>query len=192
MRTASQFSAPVQPEQPRTADTKPAQPNAKPTPAKTVAAQPAATDPEATTVRVDINKMDKPFNMIGELITAQDILLEQFNEDEQSQVIPKARSHLEKVTREIQELSMQLRMVTLNALFNKMKRLARDLSRKLNKEVNFNIYGQDTEMDRNVIDEISDPLMHIIRNALDHGIEDAATRKAAGKPPVGNVTLGAE
>ena len=192
MPSAAQVSAPVQPEQPRTADTKPAQPNAKPTPAKTVAAQPAATDPEATTVRVDIKKMDKLFNMIGELITAQDILLEQFNEDEESQEIQKARSHLEKVTREIQELSMQLRMVTLNALFNKMKRLARDLSRKLNKEVNFNIYGQDTEMDRNVIDEISDPLMHIIRNALDHGIEDAATRKAAGKPPVGNVTLGAE
>ena len=162
-------------------------------PAKTVTAgQSAVADPEATTVRVDIKKMDKLFNMIGELITAQDILLEQFNEDEESQEIQKAKSHLEKVTREIQELSMQLRMVTLNALFNKMKRLARDLSRKLGKEVNFNIFGQDTEMDRNVIDEISDPLMHIIRNALDHGIEDAAERKAAGKSPVGNVTLGAE
>lgn len=177
---------------PHTADAKPAESNPGPAPAKTVSAQPAATDPEATTVRVDIKKMDKLFNMIGELITAQDILLEQFNEDEESQEIQKAKSHLEKVTREIQELSMQLRMVTLNALFNKMKRLARDLSRKLNKEVNFNIYGQDTEMDRNVIDEISDPLMHIIRNALDHGIEDAATRKTAGKPPIGNVTLGAE
>lgn len=162
-------------------------------PSHTVAAgQSPAADPEATTVRVDVKKMDKLFNMIGELITAQDILLEQFRTDEESQEIQKAKSHLEKVTREIQELSMQLRMVTLNALFNKMKRVARDLSRKLNKEVNFNIFGQDTEMDRNVIDEISDPLMHIIRNALDHGIEDAATRQAAGKSPIGNVTLGAE
>lgn len=182
-------SAPATAVAPSAVDAK--KPETKPTAAKTVAAaQPAAGDPEATTVRVDIKKMDKLFNMIGELITAQDILLDQFN-DEESQEIQKAKSHLEKVTREIQELSMQLRMVTLNALFNKMKRIARDLSRKLGKEVNFNIYGQDTEMDRNVIDEISDPLMHIIRNALDHGLEDAETRKAAGKSPVGNITLGA-
>lgn len=158
----------------------------------TVTAQQSTADPEATTVRVDIKKMDKLFNMIGELITAQDILLDQINEEDESQEIQKAKNHLEKVIHEIQELSMQLRMVTLNALFNKMKRVTRDLSRKLNKEVNFTIFGQDTEMDRTVIDEISDPLMHIIRNALDHGLEDAQQRQAAGKSPVGNVVLGAK
>ena len=161
-------------------------------PQKTVSASAAVTDPEATTVRVDIKKMDRLFNMIGELITAQDILMGQFDEEDESQEIQKAKNNLENVTREIQELSMQLRMITLNGLFNKMKRLVRDLSRKLQKEINFTIFGQDTEMDRNVIDEISDPLMHIIRNALDHGIETAAERTAAGKPPAGNVTLGAK
>ena len=161
-------------------------------PQKTVSAAAAAADPEATTVRVDIKKMDRLFNMIGELITAQDILMGQFDEEDESQEIQKAKNNLENVTREIQELSMQLRMITLNGLFNKMKRLVRDLSRKLQKEINFTIFGQDTEMDRNVIDEISDPLMHIIRNALDHGIETAAERTAAGKPPAGNVTLGAK
>ena len=161
-------------------------------PQKTVSASVAVTDPEATTVRVDIKKMDRLFNMIGELITAQDILMGQFDEEDESQEIQKAKNNLENVTREIQELSMQLRMITLNGLFNKMKRLVRDLSRKLQKEINFTIFGQDTEMDRNVIDEISDPLMHIIRNALDHGIETPAERTASGKPITGNVTLGAK
>lgn len=161
-------------------------------PQKTVSAAAAAADPEATTVRVDIKKMDRLFNMIGELITAQDILMGQFDEEDESQEIQKAKNNLENVTREIQELSMQLRMITLNGLFNKMKRLVRDLSRKLQKEINFTIFGQDTEMDRNVIDEISDPLMHIIRNALDHGIETPAERTASGKPITGNVTLGAK
>ena len=161
-------------------------------PQKTVSASAAVTDPEATTVRVDIKKMDRLFNMIGELITAQDILMGQFDEEDESQEIQKAKNNLENVTREIQELSMQLRMITLNGLFNKMKRLVRDLSRKLQKEINFTIFGQDTEMDRNVIDEISDPLMHIIRNALDHGIETPAERTASGKPITGNVTLGAK
>ena len=157
-----------------------------------MSASAAVTDPEATTVRVDIKKMDRLFNMIGELITAQDILMGQFDEEDESQEIQKAKNNLENVTREIQELSMQLRMITLNGLFNKMKRLVRDLSRKLQKEINFTIFGQDTEMDRNVIDEISDPLMHIIRNALDHGIETPAERTASGKPITGNVTLGAK
>lgn len=181
---AVRSSAAVQPELPKAKEGD--------APQKTVSASAAVTDPEATTVRVDIKKMDRLFNMIGELITAQDILMGQFDEEDESQEIQKAKNNLENVTREIQELSMQLRMITLNGLFNKMKRLVRDLSRKLQKEINFTIFGQDTEMDRNVIDEISDPLMHIIRNALDHGIETPAERTASGKPITGNVTLGAK
>lgn len=181
---AVRSSAAVQPELPKAKEGD--------APQKTVSASAAVIDPEATTVRVDIKKMDRLFNMIGELITAQDILMGQFDEEDESQEIQKAKNNLENVTREIQELSMQLRMITLNGLFNKMKRLVRDLSRKLQKEINFTIFGQDTEMDRNVIDEISDPLMHIIRNALDHGIETPAERTASGKPITGNVTLGAK
>jgi two-component system chemotaxis sensor kinase CheA len=87
---------------------------------------------------------------------------------------------------------MMIRMIPLEGLFQKMTRLVRDLSRKFNKPVNFRVAGQDTEMDKNVIEQISDPLVHILRNALDHGVENKEKRKAAGKPELGTINLDAK
>ncbi len=98
---------------------------------------------------------------------------------------------LNKITRELQEISMSIRMMPLEGLFNKMKRLVRDVSIKMNKKVELVVYGQQTEMDKNVIDEISDPLVHILRNSIDHGVESPEKRIESGKSEIGNVTLGA-
>lgn len=143
-------------------------------------------------IRVDTVKLDKLFDLVGELITAEamvynspelrDLKLDQFN---------KSFNALTKISREIQETSMMIRMIPLEGLFHKMSRLVRDLSRKFNKSVDFQISGEDTEMDKNVIEQISDPLVHIIRNALDHGLESSEERKKRGKSETGQVSLSA-
>jgi two-component system chemotaxis sensor kinase CheA len=92
----------------------------------------------------------------------------------------------------MQEITMSVRMIPLEGLFNKMRRLVRDLARKFGKKINLTVIGQETEMDRNVIEEIADPLVHIIRNAIDHGIEDGETRKDGGKDDTGTVSLSAK
>jgi two-component system chemotaxis sensor kinase CheA len=143
-------------------------------------------------IRVDTVKLDKLFDLVGELITAEAMVynspelrglkLDQFN---------KSFNALTKISREIQETSMMIRMIPLEGLFHKMSRLVRDLSRKFNKPVDFQISGEDTEMDKNVIEQISDPLVHIIRNALDHGLESPEERKKRGKSETGQVHLSA-
>lgn len=143
-------------------------------------------------IRVDTAKLDKLFDLVGELITAEalvfnnpDILglkLDNFN---------KSCAALGKISREIQEITMMVRMVPLEGLFTKMIRLVRDLSRKSGKKIGFQISGQETEMDKNVIEQISDPLVHIIRNAIDHGIEEPEKRLKAGKAEEGSIRLDA-
>lgn len=143
-------------------------------------------------IRVDTEKLDKLFDLMGELITTEAMVID--NPELEQHDLDKFyldSSNLSKITREMQEITMAIRMIPLEGLFNKMRRLVRDLSRKFEKEVNFNISGQDTEMDRNVMEEISDPLVHIIRNAIDHGIETKEKREAAGKDPTGNIWLNA-
>ncbi|AHC15886.1 chemotaxis protein CheA [Salinispira pacifica] len=143
-------------------------------------------------IRVDTGRLDRLFNLVGELITAESMVLH--NEDLEGlnlENFNRAAGSLNKITREIQELTMSIRMIPLDGLFNKMRRLVRDLSRKFSKDIHLHISGEDTEMDRNVIDEISDPLVHIIRNAIDHGIETAADRRSSGKNGAGNLTLSA-
>lgn len=143
-------------------------------------------------IRVDTTKLDKLFDLVGELITAEAIVLN--SPDLQGLKLDhftKSFAGLNKISREIQETTMMIRMIPLEALFQKMTRLVRDLSRKFNKPNNFLISGQDTEMDKNVIEQISDPLVHIIRNALDHGLETPATRLAAGKSEKGTIRLDA-
>ena len=100
-------------------------------------------------------------------------------------------SHASKIVRELQNMTMSLRMVPLKATFNKMSRLVRDVSRKIGKKVNFVIEGEDTEIDRNMADAIKDPLVHMVRNAVDHGIEKPDERERNGKPHEGNVKLSA-
>lgn len=143
-------------------------------------------------IRVDTERLDSLFNLVGELITAEGMVVN--NPDLDGLVLENFRRSggiLNKITREIQEVTMAIRMIPLDGLFNKMRRLIRDLSRKFQKEIVLRVSGEDTEMDRNVIDEVSDPLVHIIRNAIDHGIEPVQERMSAGKRHAGHLSLGA-
>src|SRR6056297_2250787 len=143
-------------------------------------------------IRVDTERLDKLFDLMGEMITAESMVIN--NPELEPYDLPdfeRASTYLSKISREMQEITMSMRMIPLEGLFSKMRRLVRDLSKKFEKPINLEIAGEDTEMDRTVMEEISDPLVHIIRNALDHGIETAEKRKAAGKPETGTVRLGA-
>ncbi len=143
-------------------------------------------------IRVDTAKLDKLFDLVGELITAEAMVgnspdLAGIRRDR----FDKSYNALVKISREIQETTMAIRMIPMEGLFHKMTRLVRDLSRKFGKPVDFRVSGQETEMDKNVIEQISDPLIHILRNSVDHGLETPAERKAAGKPDAGTVSLDA-
>jgi len=143
-------------------------------------------------IRIDMDKLDRLFDMVGELITAEAMVID--SEDIaglELRDFNKSALYLSKITREIQSITMSMRMIPLETLFNKMKRLVRDLSRKMDKPIQFLISGADTEMDRNVIEEIADPLVHIIRNAIDHGLESKEDRKKTGKNSTGIVDLNA-
>lgn len=147
---------------------------------------------ERKDIRVDMGKLDKLFDLMGELITAEAMVLH--NPELESldlEGFAKAGNYLAKITREMQEITMSVRMIPLEGLFNKMRRLVRDLSKKFGKSINLVVRGQETEMDRNVIEQISDPMVHIIRNAIDHGIEAEDVRKKKGKDKKGTVSLGA-
>ena len=129
-------------------------------------------------IRVSTERLDKLFNLVGELITAETMVIHhpeldglELNHFQQS------LTALSKITKEMQEVTMAIRMIPLDGLFNKMRRLIRDLSKKFDKKIVFLVSGEDTEMDRNVIDQISDPLVHIIRNAVDHGVETSTKRR---------------
>jgi two-component system chemotaxis sensor kinase CheA len=174
----------------------------KQAPARTPAATQTAAEPERTnadassvtireTVKVDANRLDQLVDMIGELVIAESMVC-QSNEflATLSTDLNRHVSQLDKITRELQEMAMGLRMVPIRSTFQKMARLVRDLSRKTGKEVQFTMQGEDTELDKTVVDRISDPLVHMVRNSVDHGLEpDSAARRAAGKPPVGTVSL---
>lgn len=143
-------------------------------------------------IRVDTAKLDKLFELVGELITAESMLINSAGSQATEQDdFMKSFANLNKISREIQETSMMIRMIPLDGLFQKMTRLVRDLSRKMDKPVNFIVSGQDTEMDKNVIEQISDPLVHILRNAIDHGIETREDRAKRGKAESGTVWMNA-
>ena len=144
------------------------------------------------TVRVSTRRLDRLIDMVGELViahsmVAQDTLLV----DSSNHELQKKVSHTNKIVRELQDISMSMRMVPLKATFNKMARLVRDVSRKVGKSVNFVTEGEDTEIDRNLVDVINDPLVHMVRNAVDHGIELPDDREQMGKPSQGLVQLSA-
>jgi two-component system chemotaxis sensor kinase CheA len=150
---------------------------------------PAALD---TSVRVSTDRLDRLIDMVGELViahsmVAQDELVLNGSHHE----LIKKIGHTTKIVRELQDISMSLRMVPLKATFNKMTRLVRDVARKLGKKVNLVTEGEETEIDRNLVDIINDPLVHMVRNAVDHGIEMPEQRLAMGKPEVGEIKLAA-
>jgi len=142
-------------------------------------------------VKIDTNKLDELFDSIGELVIAQNFIAE--NEEIQqlkSETITKTMNTLSKITRLIQSKVMSLRMIAIHDTFEKMKRVARDASKTVNKEISLQIEGADTEIDKTMVDALSDPLVHIIRNAIDHGLESSVKERiAVGKPEVGMITL---
>jgi two-component system chemotaxis sensor kinase CheA len=146
------------------------------------------TEVQDTVVRVDTVKLDSLVNLVGELVIIQ-TQVEQNPVSKQSPQLLRLIEQVSKITRDVQEVAMSMRMVPLTQTFHKMGRVVRDLSHKINKKIDFQIEGEDTELDKNVIQELSDPLMHMIRNAVDHGIESAEKRLAAGKPEAGMVKL---
>jgi chemotaxis protein histidine kinase CheA len=147
---------------------------------------------ERKEVRVSTDKLNKLFDLVGEIITIESMVVN--NKNLQGLKLPDfqiASGMLNKLIRELQKITMSIRMIPLEGLFNKMSRLVRDLSRKFGKTVELEINGQETEMDKNVIEQLSDPLVHMIRNSIDHGIESEHVRLDAGKNPNGKVILGA-
>lgn len=144
-------------------------------------------------IRVDIEKLDKLLDLVGELVISESMVAN--NQDLRGLQLDRFEKdvlHLGKITRDIQEVAMSMRMIPLSGTFSKMVRLVRDLSHKINKKVSLEIIGEETEVDKTIIEQISDPLVHLIRNAVDHGIEDPQERIAMGKPETGRVTLEAK
>ncbi len=143
-------------------------------------------------ISVNVSKLDKLMDLMGELVISEAMVIQ--NSDLQGLVLEnfnKAARQLSKITGELQESVMSIRMVPLSATLQKTNRIIRDMCKKLDKEVNLEIYGEETEVDKNIIEHISDPLMHIIRNSIDHGIESTDMRVSAGKDKVGKIILGA-
>ncbi|AEG59482.1 chemotaxis protein CheA [Desulforamulus ruminis] len=148
------------------------------------------------TVRVDVNKLDNLMNLVGELVIDRtrlnrfaEIFESKFGSDDLVESISEISNHLGQVTGDLQEQIMKARMLPVAQLFNRFPRMVRDTAQKLNKEIDFVVEGKETELDRNVIEVIGDPLIHLIRNAIDHGIEMPQERLAAGKPSTGTLLL---
>jgi len=152
----------------------------------------ASTKVIESSIRVSTQRLDRLIDMVGEMVIAHSMVaqddLVQNNNNHQLQ---KKVNHTSKIVRELQDISMSMRMVPLKATFNKMARLVRDVSRKLGKNVRFVTDGEDTEIDRNLVDVINDPLVHMVRNAVDHGIESPKVREKIGKSKYGAVELSA-
>ncbi|MBD5780170.1 chemotaxis protein CheA [Pelagicoccus sp. NFK12] len=151
---------------------------------------------ENATIRVNTTKLDNLMDMVGELVIVQSQLLESSRQDNGSgstagdSALQRNMSQLTRITKELQHTSMALRMIPVKPTFQKMGRIVRDIGAKCGKKVRFETFGEDTELDRNVVEEIGDPLVHMVRNALDHGLEATPEdRRAAGKDEVGNISL---
>lgn len=139
-------------------------------------------------VRVDLERLDKFMNMVSELVIHR-TRLEQISTNYKSAELNETLEQVARTTSDLQDLVMKIRMLPLETVFNRFPRMVRDLSVELNKDIDFIIKGQDTELDRTVIDEIGEPLIHLIRNAADHGIESREERISKGKNPTGTIKL---
>ncbi len=142
------------------------------------------------TVRVNTDKLDSLMDVVGELVIVQSQLIETSRlNGGVSTGLQRNVAQLSRITKELQSTAMALRMIPIKATFQKMERLARDLARDFGKKVSFVTSGEDTELDRSVVEEIGDPLVHMVRNALDHGLESSTDRVAKGKPETGSLHL---
>jgi len=160
-------------------------------PANAVATVSAAVDKKnkgGQSVRVDIDKLDALLNLVGELVINK-TRLEQIGLTHKLVDLVETIEQMDRVTTDLQSVVMKVRMVSVGQVFNRFPRMVRDLSHGLGKEINLIIQGEETELDRTVIDEIGDPLVHLLRNSIDHGIETPEERQAKGKNPIGEVRL---
>jgi len=166
-------------------------PDVKQASAKTPANKKATGSGEASSIRVGIDKVDNLINMVGELVITQS-MLGQLGEDFDIERLPKlieGLGQLEQNTRELQESVMRIRMLPISFVFSRFPRMVRDLSKTLDKELELEVIGEHTELDKTVMEKIGDPLVHLVRNAVDHGIEQPADRLEHGKSRAGKVVL---
>ena len=202
-RRASKGIAPKSPEEIAPAASAAPAPAPKPAPSRERDADkkvPAASSSSAVaqeqTIRVEVKRLDHLMNLIGELVLGKNRLLKIYDDVEERyegekflEELNQVVSSLSLVTTDIQLAVMKTRMLPIAKVFNKFPRMIRDLSRDLGKQIDLEISGEETELDKSIVEEIGDPLVHIIRNSCDHGIEDPETRKAMGKPEKGLVQL---
>src|SRR3990167_7475629 len=190
---AAAAAKPVEPAKPVA---KPAaKPVAKPEPVKAAAApaaEKAAPPSEAeTTVRVDTARLDEIMNMVGELVLVRNRLV-RLGSNSADEAMSKAVSNLDVVTADLQTAVMKTRMQPIKKVLGRFPRLVRDLARQLKKEINLELVGEETDLDKNLVEALADPLVHLVRNAVDHGIETPEEREASGKLRGGKVVLSAE
>ena len=201
-RRASKGIAPKSPEEIAPAASAAPAPAPKPAPSrerdadKKVPAASSGAVAQEQTIRVEVKRLDHLMNLIGELVLGKNRLLKIYDDVEERyegekflEELNQVVSSLSLVTTDIQLAVMKTRMLPIAKVFNKFPRMIRDLSRDLGKQIDLEISGEETELDKSIVEEIGDPLVHIIRNSCDHGIEDPETRKAMGKPEKGLVQL---
>ena len=196
---------PAKAETPKAEPVKPAAASAAAAPAKAApapAAAPAAARAPApvaekapteaeTTVRVDTARLDEIMNMVGELVLVRNRLV-RLGANSSDEAMSKAVSNLDVVTADLQTAVMKTRMQPIKKVFGRFPRLVRDLARQLKKEINLELVGEETDLDKNLVEALADPLVHLVRNAVDHGIESPEEREASGKARGGRVVLSAE
>ncbi|MBI5748618.1 MAG: chemotaxis protein CheA, partial [Nitrospinae bacterium] len=165
---------------------------------KALSKQGAAVQPPEQTIRVDINRLDNVMNLVGEMVLGRNRLLQlvskleqQYEDSEIIGTLNETASHITLITTDLQLAVMKTRMQPIKKVFSKFPRMVRDMSRDLGKEINLELIGEETELDKSVIEEIGDPLVHLVRNSIDHGIEMPNERISAGKDKVGQVRLSA-
>lgn len=156
-------------------------------PVKAVDEKAAVSKQLQTDIRVNLSKVDKVINLVGELMIISQMITS--NMKQESDTTGRSSHQLNSLITELQDVAMSIRMIPLAGTFRKMVRLVRDLSKKSGKQVQFETRGEDTELDKTVVEQISDPLVHLVRNSIDHGIESPETRAAAGKSPVGKLII---
>ncbi len=186
----------VEPKAKPVAPTPVAKPVAKKAPASKAQTEKRSSTTVEQTIRVDVKRLDHLMNLIGELVLGKNRLIkinddveERYEGEEFLEELNQVVSIVSLVTTDLQIAVMKTRMLPIGKVFNKFPRMIRDLSRELNKKIELEIAGEDTELDKSIVEEIGDPLVHIIRNSCDHGIETPEVRMAAGKPETGTIQL---
>ncbi|WP_310550350.1 chemotaxis protein CheA [Paenibacillus glufosinatiresistens] len=184
--SAQPAAAPAAAEQPSASA--PSAPSAPPKEQGAKAPARSAAPSPSRTIRVDIDRLDVLMNLLSELLIDR-VRLEQIASEVQKNELTETVEHMSRVSSDLQNIVMKLRMVPVDTVFNRFPRMVRDLAKSLDKKIDLVVTGAETELDRTVVDEIGDPLVHLLRNAIDHGIESVADRVAKGKSETGTVNL---